>query len=1156
MSSVRLLLGQVMHITPSSVIFSADEVDTLDFQTVSTIPKAHRDFVQKNGLIAKVMLSVTSKITSWSTREERQKIWWDALTSTGLARSKATTVEVPTNLSGVFWPIIDDEQLMIYADAAIKRHANLKLNECPYVVPVLYAQQIFYKCQEVKGTLCVVWMPKCRYNLAHWTKVQVPRRFIPESVLYKLIYDITNALIFLRDVCVEYPACISMEDILVGGVSDAEPSFLLNTLTSRPTCNQSEANSRSSSTVLFAPELLIQPCKLLTNSACNVWSLGMIAYQIASGLPSEESKAHLMGTRHAAGEMMLNHYRLKPSDVVLRVRAVLQAGSYNNPFIHLLLLMLGQDPHTRPTPYVVYEMLRDIMRFKPVIRFPFAIGPFTLVHLWSDDKIAVDPVQRRYDTEATCIVCNESRSNLMCGDNEHTSALCSPLWSAEEPLPGYAVARETSMTYLYPMLGRLDKKAQRRYIDAALRGDKMNRGSLLQLLGGFALLKPNEGKSAVAHDVMIPLPNGVLHKDEKVAVAAELNFTAALPWPSQCTFKLQQEGRIQWSIPGLFGFSNARWYAWILPGEKLELNGEPWVPAPDGAFVFWFNESLQPSEYDRYFVVCSVLSLTWQAKMKSNVLPDHVFKRKGDVGGLTPSNGSEGGFSSCTTSHNGEGSAERHSKKDVDGVNKSGRSALGQRSVNSLLNLPKVGDLQCTKGDGILPARRQVSSTANTTSSSSNSCDSDNSNPNHRRPPRRGSAVVRMDYVDDVVPDMIFDGTGETNSKGQPLQPQQRNGVTGHRSNSTEGIISVLHRSEDGMACSTPREPTYPRERPQGRHINPQPTEPTANPRPPPPNNSPGRRQRHEGEGKFGRLPSGMVTTPTLSKSPSGSRFSGRPSSPSAADVNRTLSPKESAVLQQSKTGFPLQSPPLRVFGRWHPPRHIDAPFQSLTFCTSSTAEHGTLSPPVMLSMGVRTALHAPAAATHMAFAANIMPLVRRNHPKSSAALVVKENNARDIIPHHGLVFYDEKEEVVGLLALRFALTRSPDITTGEMLLPIRLLPPVVATAAFNAQLNAAYFTGNAVFHSITRVGSESEVLRHSESLQHLGNFETLSPLSKKLTLSGARFGASDDPPHKVVCGDDDVLPFCWIGFENQSRMLMISDVHRLSWYPLYFTDE
>nr|CCC94744.1 conserved hypothetical protein [Trypanosoma congolense IL3000] len=1158
MSSAKLLLSHVIDVTPTSILFSAEDNGVIDFQTVSTIPKAHRDCVQKNGFVAKVMLSVTSKARNWGTHEDRLMIWWGALLSSGLIRPNVNTVTAPANLSEVLWPIIDDETLMMYVDTALKRQENKKLNECPYVVPILRAEKIFYKHKDTKGTLCVIWMPRYSYNLAQWSKLQLTTRFVPEAVLFKLLCSIINGLIILGDLCVECPTSLSMEDILLGGANEKEPVFLLNISIGKTMKSRFGGSSIGSSTLLFAPELLMQPCKLLSNTACHMWSIGMMVYQIASGLPREESKARVVGARslqYSSDDMILNNNRLKPTDIVMRVRSALQAGSYSNLFIHVVLLMIGQDPHTRPTPRAMCDILRDLLRFKPVVRFPFAIGPFTLVHLWSESRIAVDPVKQRYDTDTMCVVCHSTRSNLRCVESEHTSALCSPLWSAEEPLPGYAVACRTSMTYLYPMLGRLDKKEQRRLIDAALHGGRVNKNGLLQLLGGFALLKENEGKSVVAHDVLVPFPHGVLQKEDKHAVATDLHFTAALPWPSQCTFHLQQEGRIQRSVPGLFGFSTAHWYAWILPGEKLEVNGELWIPAPDGAFVFWFNENLQPSEFDRYFVLCSVLSLTWQAKVKCSVLPDHAFKRKDHVDSATLNNVSEEGYSSALTSSQGEPSLEPRRRRDGKVLNKNERRALESRSVNSMINLPKVGEGPKARGEGILPAKRQASSNTNTMTSTSNSCEMDNTATSARRSIRRGSTMIRMDYVDDLVTGMVREDGSEIDPQGQfqpqPPQQQQHN-VSRQQSHSTGGIISVLHESGESTEPAATRHTTHSAR--ESRHTNPHHPEGLPYSCPEPPADSPRGRPRHSGERRYVRMSKEDSKEPSPSCKPTTTSDSSHNQVPSVARVDRTLSPKESAIMLQSKTGVPLNKPPLRVFGRWYPAQQVDAAFQSLTFCVLSTGEHGTLSPPVKLSLGVRAALHAPDSAVYTAFAANIVPLIRRNHPKSPAGLSHMLSDTRSIIPHHALVFYDVEEQTVGLLALRFALTSSPDITAGEMLLPVKFLPQVEATPAFNAQLNAAYFTGNAIFKSSTT--GHGELLRHSMSLQRPGSEELQSTLSKKLTFSPARFVVNEDSQPKQTCGDDDALPFCWVGFETESRMLMIADVDRLSWYPLYFSEE
>ncbi|KAH8618949.1 hypothetical protein ERJ75_000222300 [Trypanosoma vivax] len=1132
MVSAQVCLQNVLEITPSSVLLLPNESQLVDFQTISNIPYSHREVVQRNGLVAKLMLSVTSRSGTAKSYEERFNVWQGALSSVGLIDPGSSGLSIPAHLSHVMWPVMDEETLSKRIELALKHKRNEKVSECPYILPILHVQHIFYTFLDVKGTLGIVWFPRYQHNLLQWSRIQLPHQHISEVLLRRIINNVVCGIFTLQDAYVECPLTICPEDILVGEKDESTLVFLLNVWDCGSLLSQQRqaANSYDGSAALVAPELVNGTGRSPCSTACCVWSLAVVVYRIASGTLDENvmTIAGRQRMRRTSADLPLNHSLLRPNEIISRVRRSLQTGSYSNHLVHLLLLMLGQDPLTRPSPCGVLYLLQDLLRFRPILRFPFAIGPLSLLRLPGSDKVIVDATRHRYTTMTVCLLCHGSRCCAQCVAGEHTPALCSPLWSSDEPLPGYAISCRSHMTYLFPMLGRLELKDQRRCIDVALNDSEIDKNALLQLFGGFALVKIGESPTAVARDVLVPLPYGVLGKEERKSVVLEISFTAALPWPSCCTSQLQQQGRIQRFVPGIFSFSNMNWFSWILPGEKLELNGEPWVVAPDGAFVFWANENLQPSESDRYFMVCSLPSLTLQTEVRCNVLPDNAFKRRNSRNTSSTENNSinyinnEVTPAACTKELARSGNYETRSERHPE-----------LRASNaSLINASKTEESAALIAEANKLIRRSRSAYDNTATSSNGATHSDDALAAQRRPVRRSSAAIRMDYVDELSSGVAVDDVKSYRMQ-RGLSSEVLSGATGENCKS-RGNGSFINDKEEKQ----PNGSTVPSNR-QALRSKEQRGEPmgeTKNPHTPTRQRSPAP-YRH--------------TQPVYTKSP----------------VPRDPRPNSGAERVESRVAGRTGSPPIqvirptqprtyytpRIFGRWYSPQHVDAVYQSLTFCIPQTGEHGTLSIPVMLSLAVRTALYAPATATSMAFCANMLPLIKRNHPMSVEKL--KMIGSKEIIPHHALVFYDDAQEVVGLLALRFAVTSSPDISAGEMLLPTKLLPPVPTTAALTYQLNAAYFTGNAVFN-LSPPRRDVDGVGRPQVVHPVTPSGTPPSTSMRLTFSAAGFASYDDPRPTPVYHDDEALPYCWVGFENESRMLMLSDVQRLAWHPLYFTDE
>lgn len=160
-------------------------------------------------------------------------------------------------------------------------------------------------------------------------------------------------------------------------------------------------------------------------SGCPVWALGMIIYHIACGTPSLSAQLerwttcrkdrlsqlplpHLPGslpspTPFPCSSSMwcesvsssissspsfsdallypFNHPLMTPDGVVAQIRRDLEPGQYSSLLVHLLCLLLSPDPMTRPRCHFLTELLLDVNRRMPVLRFPFALGSFDVLVL-------------------------------------------------------------------------------------------------------------------------------------------------------------------------------------------------------------------------------------------------------------------------------------------------------------------------------------------------------------------------------------------------------------------------------------------------------------------------------------------------------------------------------------------------------------------------------------------------------------------------------------------------------------------------------------------------------------------------------------------------------------------------------------------------------
>ncbi|KAH9593046.1 hypothetical protein LSM04_006390 [Trypanosoma melophagium] len=1174
-SHSKVFFQRAVHITSTSVFFTPKEGESLDFQTVCSTPKAHRELLQRNGIIAKVILTVSSASSSlgdFKTRQGRLRIWWKVLLRSGLVQPDISSVTVPVSMDNVLWPIVDEKTFTARMNIAARSWGDESLRECPCIAPVLSVEHFLYKEQDIVGRLGVIWMPNYTCSLQQWSERELSRRYVAESTLYALINQMTIGLLALRGSRSSSSSYFLMKDILVATTNTEEgPTFVLNTLGFQEEEEKVEKRDKEDvfvtekcnmSSILYPflpPELVIDSNKSFRNAKYDVWALGMIVYNISSGVLQTGKRLSDISYRmiNRNKELPFNHASLTPSDIMRRVRRDLQPGLYSNPFIHLVLFMLAQDPLTRPSLCRLDQMLQGFLRHQSIIRFPFAIGSFDLLRIRNPENVLIDPSKGIYITKAECVLCKRRRCNSnnrsgnknsshitnlpACAPMDHRPAVCSPLWSTDELLPGYIVTNHSHMTYLHPLVRKLEDKEKRRCIEDALKGQKIDRDSLLQLFGGFAVLQTSDRERLITRDVMVPIPSNVLSKRERDEVITTISFTAGLPWPSQCTSQLQQMGRIQRAVPALFSVRNVCWYAWILPGETFSLGENRWMPAVDGAFVFWFNENLTPSEQDRYFLLCSVQSLTLQARVDTTTLPDHAFQRGENENETLYFSHSESSFGHITPER--RGGRNRRNKAAIS-------NAARRRCTNiSAIDVPEGNQLK--EGAAIEKnSPWHFSSPAAEVSNMNKKKILNGSISRHCRPVKKNSPVL-MDYIDVTCEEMhdpqinLHDGLNSPALVTVPVVEATLENREDEKEEEEKHFEMQKKIYEENLRIN--RELT--------ELVEVTPTKFTSSVKKKEKSRLPGKNASENS------IPySSTAVSPPISKLSERRTATGM-AVPTLDTFDMMISPQrkvQKSRLSPSKT-------PLRIFGRWYQSRCVDAPYQSLTFYIPETGEHGRLSHPVRVPDAMRYATHTPSNAVSMAFCGNDVPLLRRNHPHCTMLLPPADGSS--IIPHHALVFYDEKHIVLGLLAFRFATTSYPNLSRGELLLPFRLHSPLPASLSLVSQLNAVYFTGNAEFEDSTRAGRCRLMDREKTTIstrtsggavaELLRNSSTAGVVeSPCLSISAAVLTSYGDPRPKCTHDDDDALPACWLGFDAASQRLMLADVQREVWHPIRFTAE
>lgn len=136
--------------------------------------------------------------------------------------------------------------------------------------------------------------------------------------------------------------------------------------------------------------------------------------------------------------------------------------------------------------------------------------------------------------------------------------------------------------------------------------------------------------NVLVHEILVPFPAGALRRSEEENVIVRVHTLPGLPWPSYCTQQVQRTSGVARPVPLLFRGLRPQpeWFSWIPPGAVFVLeNGAEWTPAVDGAFLFWFDENLEPTEYDRYFPLASLHALSVQDKVSRTAPLDYTFRK-------------------------------------------------------------------------------------------------------------------------------------------------------------------------------------------------------------------------------------------------------------------------------------------------------------------------------------------------------------------------------------------------------------------------------------------------------------------------------------------------------------------------------------------------
>eukprot|EP00796_Vickermania_ingenoplastis_P008730 gene8730-6136_t len=1016
MSAPNVLLRNVVRISGSSIFFTPPDGEALDYTTVTATPAPHRGALQNNGLIAKICIGVRINPSDTRQRKEaeeliygpegRLKLWRSLLASHKLIATDSDVV-VPTFLARESWPLLSEDEYERRVQYYKAREGSNEVNQSPFCAPILRIYEGTHKEHGIFARMCVVWMPRYATDLISWSECHINSgRWVPEQKLTTVVRHVTSSLMTItalppwrkmeagndedvlnKDEVMRLITNLEMEDVLVNE-DDTELTFLL---TASPFQNQEKlaivSRDTSYQKLQFYPYMAPEQVEkneilVIASPRYAVWALGMMVFSIASAVPSLSSQ--LKRYRKKKGELPLNHPDMTPDVLVKRIQRELEPGGYTPALTSLIALLLSTDYTTRPQLSTIDQMMPDLNRVMPVLRFPFAIGSFDLLHLPETDKLHLNARARKYISHDICCVCKKARNLFTCKHKEHTPAVTSPCWSSDEPLPGVMSNENVHVTYLYPLAPKMEERDVRRKLNHAIPSPTaehtaatstnvsvnlsvlapdasttaMNMNTLFQLFGGFAIFdrttepKPNAepGKTVekvVLKDVLLLYPRSGIRKTESPWTPKQLHFTAALPWQSFCTSALQKKGRIMSPVPPIFGgtSSNVKWFAWILPGERFVLpNGREWMPSEDGGFVFWFNDMLEPSDQDRYFTLTSLRALTLQCRVPRTTMPEKVFRIETGEDSTLQSmvDGTRGSvrrsISRPTESHSMSPSlATKEESHD--------RSASRQRPATHGNRRPQLRVNAFNEGrEGIKPSEK---------------------------PHRTAEALMRPE-------------TQPGYSGGRPLE----------RHVSPDSKIHL--QTSPAPADRSPRPKVLQEVSTNQLH------------------GTPRTKEAHE------------------IASAADSEVADLKISISSVSAISNCAPVNSNHMNRIKG--------LQLFGAWYETGVVEVTFEALTFWVPASGEHGHCQAPVSVAESTRNALHLPLNAAYMMFLSNDVPLLTRNHSKSRGQFA-----QRLLLPNHGLAFFTINSVPLGVLALRCSLDRSGP-AKDEINIPIRPLPSITGT--------------------------------------------------------------------------------------------------------------
>lgn len=1184
-------------------------------------------------------------------KENCGNVWQLVLRSAKLIGGKGTDDSF-VGEAAMSWPCLTEVGYKRRVMALKERQQSSEVNHSSFCVPVLRVEEYVFKQTGCQVSLCAIWMPYYPQTIQQWARdYTMEGRIVPENHLIAALHHMTLGLLTLRkavsaaspsssdakggtgraSLCIFSP---TTENIVVfSNKEGGEPIFMV----SMGVSSTRTASERYTECVMDSRFIAPEHCsatereqesrvngRLLPHDdpKQDVWAMGMMLYIMASGAAEDTvpSPSSVKSGRRSADTPM-NDPSMTPDLMWRRIRRSLENRGYSSIIAHVIAQLLSLDPLSRPSLATLDSLLVDLHRPTPIVRFPFALGSFDLLRLPDVELVEVNPGAWRYNSSDVCCVCRKERTDRKCRTDEHAEGLASPSWNDDELLPELPANLSTYMTFGYPLQGSVEPSLQRRRLVAkGLQGSGgmasaaasingsislfMGNGTLdcsylFQMFGGFILYErvPNRNSKGKVYDkievrdVFVPFPVGGLRRGEQSLVSRRIHFGGALPWPSSCTAVLQQSGRITRQLPFSFtgSYHDVRWCAWILPGERFALrNGRTWTAPHDGAFAFWFDDNLSPTDRDRYFPLTSVRAMNLQTKVPRTTLPDQVFRQHIEA--------EEGHTNSAMLSRVGSRNLLNRSTTTASS------SALRRRSSQSFINvkLPRGSEIAEERDSTILVQCNSLPESPSRSRSLPSPIGSPAESPqqvSNRLPRRRRPSSHRLSIVavKPMTPSKSSPGTRSLDRRpnGSHTSKQPEAQIQNPPFASAE-VANGFHKDAPLRRSSTNTGAAYPDEKastlpelkswggrqtaaePQrngkdaaenavGSILNPAPAHGlTKHETPPIQQNRPFKRNGVNGNGNGTAAHLGKETGPGDNArydivTPQGSLGRiGRATSRSLLGSTRTSPQLPPLILNESAA---LST--LNLYGTWLHPGNIDATFEALTFCISSTGEHGFLQPPIPVTNAVHHILKAPLGASYIAFMSNQIPLFQRNHPQMNSTALSR------LLPHHGFACYTSDGTLLAVLSLRIAGKALPKVTLDEFKLNTRVLPAIKNTTDSARLYYASYLPQSLgdVKYILSQQHRASELpanpLNHNPfglpGAPNMNGGVVKTPEGQTLTFSSARHLVGEFTPVESSAGDfydaADVLPACWVGFSAEEMALVFTDIEQTCWVPYSIKD-